>query len=70
LGTFAVGGLPYGVAFDGANIWVSGDPNTAELRASDGAIVGKYSNQNGTGVAFDGANIWVAVTFENSVNKM
>jgi hypothetical protein len=29
LGTFSVGGLPVGVAFDGANIWVTtGNANT------------------------------------------
>ena len=39
LGTFKVGGSPFGVTFDGKNVWVSnGASNTVtKLRASDGA---------------------------------
>jgi len=38
-GSFAVGSYPNGVAFDGANIWVSNGNNgtVTKLRASDGA---------------------------------
>jgi len=59
LGTFSVGSiLPYGLAFDGANICVTGSPCIDELRASDGAQIGLFRLPNaGTGVAFDGANI-------------
>ena len=42
LGTYAVGGAPYGIAFDGVNIWVSNlySNNVTKLRASDGAGLG------------------------------
>ena len=45
LGTFTVGTTPYGVAFDGANIWVanSGSDNVTKLRASDGALLGTFT---------------------------
>ena len=43
LGTFFVGGYPYGVAFDGANVWVAnnGGNDVTRLRASDGANLGR-----------------------------
>ena len=64
LGTFAVGTQPMGVAFDGANIWVTNDvSNTVtKLRASDGTVLGTFGVGNHPlGVAFDGANIWVTI---------
>jgi hypothetical protein len=71
LGTFTVGGLPYGIAFDGANIWVGGAPQVDELRGSDGAILGVFNipQTNATGVAFDGANVWIAGLDDNKVYK-
>ena len=51
-----------GVAFDGANIWVTnyGSGNVTRLRASNGAVLGTFTvGTNPYGVAFDGANIWV-----------
>jgi hypothetical protein len=55
----------YGIAFDGAHIWMgagSGSgPVVVELQASTGAVLGIYPiGGNGPGgVAFDGTNIWV-----------
>src|ERR1019366_6621642 len=42
--SFAVGNQPYGVAFDGANIWTAnfGDGTVTKLRASDGAVLGTF----------------------------
>jgi hypothetical protein len=60
---FPVGNSPEGVAFDGANIWVTnvGSNTVTKLRASDGAALGTFSaGGSPVGVAFDGANIWVA----------
>jgi len=60
---FAIPGeYPTGVAFDGANIWVTNNnSNTVtKLQASDGTVLGTFNA--GTGpfcIAFDGANIWV-----------
>ncbi len=61
--TFAAGGGPAGVAFDGASVWVAnfGSNNVMKLRASDGALLGTFAAGTGPyGRAFDGANIWVA----------
>jgi hypothetical protein len=71
LGTFSVGSGPEGIAFDGANIWVSnGDYNTVtKLRASDGVNLGNFPVGSGpTAVVFDGASIWV--TCNNAVSKL
>ena len=39
------GAVPYGVAFDGANIWVTnvGSDTVTKLRASDGANLGTFA---------------------------
>lgn len=71
--SFAVGGGPGGVAFDGASIWVAskGTNNVSKLRASDGAILGTFAAGNGpTAVAFDGANIWVVNSNGGTVSKL
>jgi YVTN family beta-propeller protein len=62
-----------GIAFDGANIWVTngGSNSVTKLRASDGAHLGTFSVGNYPfGIAFDGANIWVTNTNSNTVNKL
>ena len=61
--SFQVEGWPFGVAFDGANIWVAnaGANFVSKLRASDGTNLGNFKVGSASfGVAFDGANIWVA----------
>ena len=74
--TYTVGSQPWGVAFDGANIWVAntgaGGPSTVtKLLASTGATVGTYTvGRYPTGVAFDGANIWVTNSGDNTVTKL
>jgi hypothetical protein len=58
LGTFPVGTSPFGVAFDGANIWVANafSNNVSKLRASDGTLLGTFAlGTEPSGVAFDGA---------------
>src|SRR6202140_3674336 len=71
--SFKVGQNPYGIAFDGANMWVTnnGDSTVTKLRASDGANLGTF-NVGGApmGVAFDGANVWVVNSFDNTVTKL
>jgi hypothetical protein len=49
--SFAVGSQPYGVAFDGANIWTAnfGDGTVSKLQANDGAVLGTFS----IGVGFE-----------------
>lgn len=70
---FPTGDSPHGVAFDGANIWVTnrnGDTVT-KLRASDGANLGTFPVGNFPfGACFDGANIWVANLGDSTVTKL
>ncbi|MFC1971050.1 YncE family protein [Chloroflexota bacterium] len=73
LGTYAVGSVPYGICFDGANIWVAnyGSNDVTKLQASDGSVLGTYAV--GTfpwGICFDGANIWVVNQHPNDVTKL
>jgi DNA-binding beta-propeller fold protein YncE len=70
---FTAGTSPFGVVFDGANIWVAanGSRKVTKLRANDGFNLGSFSvGTNPTGVAFDGANIWVANISSNNVTKL
>jgi DNA-binding beta-propeller fold protein YncE len=66
LGTYSVGGQPFGLAFDGANMWVGnavGSAIVTKLRASDGTVLGTFPvNSVGYGVAFDGTYIWTSNT--------
>ena len=69
---FAVGNNPFGVAFDGANIWVVNflGATVSKLRASDGMTLGTFATGDGpVGVAFDGANIWVTNEGDDTVSK-
>src|SRR5271169_3505275 len=61
LGTFAVGGQPNGILFDGQNIWVTISPNTiSKLRASDGKVLGTFATGSAPWwPAFDGKNVWI-----------
>ncbi len=71
--SFKVGKNPYGIAFDGANMWVTNnsDNTVSKLRASDGATLGTFTvGDSPIGVAFDGANIWVVNSFPNTVSKL
>jgi len=71
--TFAVGFYPYGVTFDGANIWVSnsGSNSLTKLRANDGALIGTYAvGPLPRGIVFDGTNIWVANSGSNRITKL
>jgi outer membrane protein assembly factor BamB len=71
--SFAVGKSPIGVAFDGANIWVSNQygQSLTKLRANDGENLGTFTVGSGpTGVAFDGANVWTANSFDGTVTKL
>jgi hypothetical protein len=70
---FPVGSLPFGLAFDGAHIWVTNrtSNNVMKLRASDGANLGSFPVGPGPlGVAFDGANVWVTNYLSANVTKL
>lgn len=73
--TFSAGSAPYGIAFDGANIWVtsysSSSDTVTKLNASDGAVLGFYTvGTQPDSIAFDGANVWVANWNSNNVTEL
>ena len=68
LGNFTVPSGGYGAAFDGTNIWLSGDTIITELSTS-GKVINYVSRFPTSGIAFDGANIWVSGTDFNLVYK-
>ena len=72
LGTFAVD-KPMGIAFDGANIWVTNQltNSVVRLRAKDGKSPKSFAvGTNPTGLAFDGVYIWVANQGDTTVTKL
>ena len=69
LGTFDSYTGAYGIAFDGTNVWLAGDPYLTELRASDGAKLGRWYGPGSVGAAFDGANVWITRLSDNAVHK-
>jgi len=63
-GSFPLDGQPFGIAFDGANIWIGVSQTSHgaldKLRASDGKFLGSFDTSAPPwNVAFDGSNIWV-----------
>jgi DNA-binding beta-propeller fold protein YncE len=72
LGTFKAGVSPYGIAFDGVNIWIASAFQVLEMRPSDGKLllVARVTQGDTTGLAFDGANIWVARYAVDLVSKL
>jgi YVTN family beta-propeller protein len=71
---FGSGGYgPSGVAFDGANIWVtnSGSNAVTEMAAATGQVLGTFPvGTNPNGIAFDGQFIMVANWGSNSVTVL
>ncbi len=70
--SFPVGAEPNGIAFDGANMWVTNgsDGTVSVLRASDGALVNTVPvGDCPTDIAFDGVNMWVT-NWGNGVNVL
>ena len=70
---FPAGASPYGVAFDGASIWVAdnGSNKITKLRASDGLSLGVFPvGTNPIAVACDGVHVWVTNINSNNVTKL
>src|SRR6476646_5388815 len=71
--SFTVGSGPWGLAFDGANIWVTSYTSpylVTELRASDGMPLGTFEAGGSTlTAAFDGTYIWVTNSLDNTVSR-
>ena len=73
LGTYTVGTYPFGVCYDGTNIWVTntGSANITALKASDGSLVGTYpTGNNPVAACFDGASIWISNSDSDTVTKL
>jgi hypothetical protein len=71
--TFPAGETPWGLAFDGTNIWVTNYNLDAvtKLRASDGAFQGIFDAGNAPiKIVFDGANLWIANYYSDTVTKL
>jgi hypothetical protein len=73
--TYSAGTGPWGLAFDGANIWVTnnGGNTLTKILASTGATVGTYAPaglDGPYGIAFDGTNIWVANNLSGNVIEL
>ena len=71
--SFTVGSSPFGIAFDGANVWIANfsSNNVTKLRANDGASLGTFTvGTSPSTLAYDGANMWVANTHSNNVTKL
>lgn len=70
---FPVGSQPYGLCFDGANIWAAnfGAATVNKIRAADSAVLGTFKVGNEPfGVTFDGANVWVSNSVDGTVTKL
>jgi hypothetical protein len=70
---FPVGSQPYGLCFDGANIWSAnfGDNTVGKIQANDGTVLGTFKVGNEPfGVTFDGANVWVSNLADATVTKL
>src|SRR5205814_9439326 len=71
--SFPVGAAPRGLAFDGANIWVTSDTTTnlTKLRASDGTLLGSFPAGGKTAFAvFDGTYVWVTNPYDDTVSRL
>jgi DNA-binding beta-propeller fold protein YncE len=73
--SLAAGTDPWGVAFDGNNLWFSSyaSENTSVYKVSPatGAIIGTYTVGNQPeGVTFDGTYIWVAANTGNNLTRI
>ena len=72
LGTFAVGSRPYGVAFDGTDIWVANQSSSTVTKLDpSGTTLGTFAvGTFPSYVAFDGTDIWVTDTGNATVTKL
>jgi DNA-binding beta-propeller fold protein YncE len=69
--TTSVGAGPYGLAFDGANMWVANvnAGSVTEISANNGAVLGTFSvgATSPIKIVYDGFYVWTANNFETFV---
>lgn len=73
LGTFPVGRGPFGVATDGAYVWVTNfyGQSVTKLRAADGQRVGTFPVGDGAaGILLHGQDLWVATHGSSSLVRL
>lgn len=72
LANYRVGDGPFGVAWDGATMWVANYFSQNVMRlAVDGSIVGIYPTGDGaSGIVFDGDSVWVANNGSNTITRL
>ena len=73
LGKYAVGKGPFGVAAEGANVWVTNyfGKSVTKLRAADGLNLGTFKVGDGAaGIVFDGTSLWVVNNGDSTVMKL
>jgi hypothetical protein len=71
--TYAAGTIPLGIAFDGANMWITNQNanSVTKRRANDGANLGTFAvGSLPNAIAFDGANMWVVNLGSSTVTKL
>ena len=71
--TVTVGTSPWGVAFDGTNIWVNNfnSNSVSKINPTTNTVTATVTvGMNPVGVAFDGTNIWVANAGSANVSKI
>ena len=70
--SFEVNSSPYGMAFDGENIWVTsaGSGSIDKLRASDGTLLGHFNVGSTVYATFDGTYIWISMYHKPEVERL
>src|SRR5579872_4447428 len=72
--TIHVGKQPYGLAFDGTNLWVANfaDDSVSKVRTNDGTVLGTFATGGSQpyGLVCDGSNIWVSNLASANVGKL
>ena len=71
--TIGVGTNPFGVAFDGTNIWVTNyfSDNVSKINPTTNTVTATIGvGTNPSGVAYDGTNIWVTNQGSGTVSKI
>ena len=73
LGTSIVGKSPFGLAFDGENIWVTNnaDDTVSKVRASDGQVLLTVpAGPSPWGIVYDGEGLWVANSYARTLTHL
>ena len=67
-----LGGSPYGIAFDGTNMWTANpyDSSVTKITPTGGMTTYKGTGNRPYSIAFDGTNMWTANWGDSSVTKI